>query len=154
MRTGILVFAMAVAVLLTPPAYAESVNPASGGISGVFTIVDMQQAGHNAIIDFTSSFVLTGTMSGTCVGVERDVVHSNENRTFFGTCNFQGTVGDRSGTGTIHYQGVGSLPIFGGTTTLHGDTGSLSGVSLEASWEAHATGPLSAVGSYSGRVHF
>lgn len=154
MRTEILCFALAVAVLLTPSAYADSVSPAGGGISGVFTIVDVKQAGHNAIIDFTSSFVLTGTMSGTCVGVERDVVHSNENRTFFGSCNFQGTVGDRSGTGTLHYQGVGSLPIFGGSTILHGDTGSLSGVSLEASWEAHVTGPLTAVGSYSGNVHF
>ena len=153
MRTALAIFSISLVMMIIPSAYAESAASASGALTGTYVITKIRHSGNNDIIDFTSSYVFTGTLSGTCIGVERDVVHSNENRTFFGTCAFQGIVGGRSGSALLRYEGTGSLTVFRGTTNVRHGTGDLTGLVLEASWEGHATGPLSAVASYSGHVH-
>jgi hypothetical protein len=141
-------------LLIIPAAHGASPSPSTGGIVGNFPIVSMQVAGENTIIQFSSAFVFTGTLSGTCTGMERDVIHQDRSRTFFGTCNFVGTVEGRSGTASIRYEGSGSLASFGGNAVGHDGTGGLTGLSWQASWSATVTGPLSAAGTYSGRVVF
>jgi hypothetical protein len=154
MRTSRFLFLIPTILLIIPAAHGASPTPASGTIVGTFPIVGMQVAGENTIIQFSSAFVITGTLSGTCTGVERDVIHQQSSRTFFGSCSFVGTVNGRSGTALIMYEGSGSLASFGGTAVAHGGAGGLTGLSWQASWSAQVTGPNSAAGTYSGRVLF
>jgi hypothetical protein len=154
MRIFRFLFLIPAFLLLIPAAYGASPSSSSGTIVGTFPIVSMRVAGENTIIQFSSAFVFTGTLSGTCSGMERDVIHQDRSRTFFGTCNFVGTVEGGSGTLLIRYEGSGSLASFGGNAVGYDGAGGLTGLSWQASWSAQVTGPLSAAGTYSGRVHF
>jgi hypothetical protein len=147
-------FLLPTILLIIPAAYGASPSSASGTIVGSFPITGIRVAGENMIIQFNSSFVLTGTLSGTCTGVERDVIHNQTSRTFFGSCSFAGKVNGKSGTALLMYEGSGSLAVFGGTATARDGTAGLTGLSWQASWSAQVTGPNSAAGTYSGKVHF
>jgi hypothetical protein len=77
-------------------------------------------------IGITENF--QGSMSGTYVGTERDVVYANGSATFHGNGVFTGTIAGRTGTASYRYEGVFPVgsPSFHANWVLIGKTGGLA----------------------------
>ncbi|OLD02640.1 MAG: hypothetical protein AUJ07_08260 [Crenarchaeota archaeon 13_1_40CM_3_53_5] len=86
-------------LLLLPIAFATSSSSGSGTYSASSTPTSVRTQNGNTIIDSNVVFTIAGTISGTCTGTERDVVHPNGIVTFRGACTFSGTFAGASGTG-------------------------------------------------------
>ncbi len=138
------------ALLLVPIAGGTRPQEAKGSFTGTPTVVDFRSAGPNNITTFKTSFVITGTFSGTCRGTERDVSHPGGKVTFQGTCTFLGSVGSKSGNATIRYVGLVTATSPGGQFVMVRGAGGLTGVHAVGSF--NATGP--GTGTYLGRYHF
>jgi Protein of unknown function (DUF3224) len=86
-------------------------------------------AGPNLVgtVGITENFF--GTLEGTYVGTEHDVVYADFSATFHGSGIFTGNVAGRSGTATYRYEGTASADGSGQATwVLVGVTGSLASV--------------------------
>src|SRR3989442_2970156 len=73
--------------------------------------------GDNTITTFKENFILTGTLAGTAIALERDVTHASSDRTFVtfqGEANFTSSNEAQSGKLVIHYVGIND------GTTIHG----------------------------------
>ena len=86
-------------------------------------------AGPNFVgtVGITENFF--GTLDGTYIGTERDVVYADGGATFHGSGVFTGNVAGRSGTATYLYEGIAPAgQPFHATWVLVGETGSLASV--------------------------
>jgi len=125
----------------------------------------VQESGPNLIVtvDIVESY--HGTLDGTYVGTERDVVYADGTATFNGSGTFSGSVDGLTGTGRMRYEGAvgtsGVMPASGphsGTWVLVGESGALRGVIAHGSWGAAFLGVSDACdaglfgGEYSGQV--
>jgi len=81
-------------------------------------------------------FTIAGTISGTCTGTERDVVHPNGIVTFRGACTFSGTFAGASGTTQLHYRGTASATSVQGTFRAEDGTGGLDDLEARGTFTA------------------
>ena len=156
---------LAIGTLLTlPSAEASPPEPASGEFFPCFTYAGPpHQAGGNTVITFNVTTRATGTLNGSLVGTELDVVHRDGSITKHGSFVFTGSVTGRSGTGTLHvtFEGIGNAVT--GHEVLRvvsrEGTGSLAGVYAELTAEGDVGAPepgcnFSGAGTYSGQILF
>jgi Protein of unknown function (DUF3224) len=137
-------------------------EPASGGFFPCFNYAGPpRQVGENFIITFNVSGPATGTLTGSSVGTELDVVHRDGSITLHGTLLFTGSVDGRSGTLLITYEGIGNVVTGHETLRFVGreGTGDLVGVHVNVTAEGDVGAPnpgcdLSGVGTYTGWVLF
>lgn len=90
---------------------------------------------HTTLVMVKNTYDLTGTLTGTAVSIERDVLHNVTVAghtiifaTFHGVANFTGTLNDKSGTLRIRYEGINNSTFVRGTFVVSGGTGQLVGV--------------------------
>ncbi len=125
--TGLLLLAL-LPLLAVSIAYAT--RPAEG--NGTVTLVHSQKIGasrianDNTIVTLNNTFSISGTLSGTALAIERDVIHNSTGKVnFHGVAKFSGHVGTKSGTLMINYVGrntgtsiQGQFVILSGTDDL------------------------------------
>ena len=107
------------------------------------------------IITFNINGTSTGTISGSVVGTELDVVHRDGSITLHGTFLFTGSVDGRSGTMLFTYEGIGNAVTGHETLRFVGreGTGDLAGVYANVTAEGDVGAPepgcnLSGAGTY------
>ena len=141
---------------------ARTPEPASGEFFPCFNYAGPpRQVGENIIITFNISGTANGTINGSVVGTELDVVHRDGSITLHGTALFTGSVEGRSGTLLFTYEGIGNAVTGHETVRFVGTqgTGNLTGVYVNVSAEGDIGAPspgcnLSGAGIYSGHVLF
>ena len=113
------------------------------------------------IITFNVTKTATGTLTGSLIGTELDIVHRDGSITLHGTALFTGSVDGRSGTLLFAYNGIGNAVT--GHENLRfaarQGTGNLAGVYLEGTAEGDLGAPnpgcdVSGAGTYNGHVVF
>jgi len=117
--------------------------------------------GENVIVTFNISGTSTGTVTGSVVGTELDVVHRDGSITLHGAVLFTGSVNGRSGTMLLTYEGIGNAVTGHETLRFVGreGTGDLAGVYVNVTAEGDVGPPapgcdLSGAGTYTGQVVF
>ena len=154
---------LAIGTLLTlPSAEASPPEPASGEFFPCFTYAGPpHQAGGNTVITFNVTTRATGTLNGSLVGTELDVVHRDGSINLHGTAVFTGTInGSLEGTLLFTYNGIGNANT--GHETLHfvgrQGTGGLAGVHFEGTADGdlggECDGDFGGHGTYAGNVIF
>ena len=149
--------------LISPTAEAgESPLPASGEFHPCFSIpTSYRQVGENFIVTFDVTGWIDGTLAGSAVGTEMDVVHRDGSINLHGSLVLTGSVGNNSGTLIFTYEGIGNAVT--GHENLHGvgghGTDGLAGVHVNITLEGDVGAPnpgcdLSAAGSYTGQILF
>jgi hypothetical protein len=120
-----------------------------------------RQVGENLIVMFNISGTSTGTLNGSSVGTEMDVVHPDGSITLHGAFVFTGSVDGRSGTMLFTYEGIGNAVTGHETLRFVGrqGTGDLAGIYANVTAEGDVGAPepgcdLSGVGTYTGHVVF
>jgi Protein of unknown function (DUF3224) len=141
---------------------ADTPEPASGQFFPCFNYAGPpRQVGENVIIMFNVTTAATGTLTGSLVGTEMDVVHPDGSITLHGIALFTGSVDGRSGTLLFTYNGIGNAVTGHETLRFVGrqGTGDLAGVSIHGTAEGNLGVPdpgcdASGTGSYTGQVVF
>jgi hypothetical protein len=154
--------AIAGVLLALPSAVAGRPMQASGEFFPCFNYAGPpRQVGENVIITFNISGTSTGTITGSVVGTELDVVHRDGSITLHGSFFFTGSVNGRSGTMVFSYEGIGSAVTGHETLRFVGGqgTGDLAGtyVNVTAEGDVGAPSPgcnVSGAGTYSGYAIF
>src|SRR6476469_8669997 len=137
-------------------------QPANGEFFPCFNYAGPpRQAGENLIITFNIGGTSTGTVTGSVVGTELDVVHRDGSITLHGSFLFTGSVNGRSGTMVFTYEGKGNAVTGHETLRFVGrqGTGDLAGThaNLTAEGDLGAPSPgcdVSGAGTYTGHVIF
>ena len=145
-----------------PSAEAARPEPASGEFFPCFNYAGPpRQVGENVIITFNISGTSTGTIAGSVVGTELDVVHRDGSITLHGSFLFTGSVDGRSGTMVVSYEGIGNVVTGHENLRFVGrqGTGDLAGtyVNVTAEGDVGAPSPgcdVSGAGTYTGTVIF
>lgn len=145
-----------------PSAEANPREPASGEFFPCFNFAGPpRQVGENVIITFNISGTSTGTVAGSVVGTELDVVHPDGSITLHGSFLFTGSVNGRSGTMLFTYEGIGNAVTGHETLRFVGRQGTsdLAGayVNVTAEGDVGAPSPgcdVSGAGTYAGSVIF
>lgn len=148
-----LLLAFLVPVVAVSGVYAAKPMTGAGTVALVSsTIVDHDVLSDQTTINLVKdTFSLTGTLSGTAVATERDVVHNVTGRdiimvTFHGVANFTQTGGEGStvvGTLQIRYEGINNSTMIRGHFVASDGTGKFVGFHGEGSFEGSTTAPLS-----------
>src|SRR5437762_8143976 len=131
LRTSFCALVIVGALSTLPGAEAGTPEPASGEFFPCFNYAGPpRQVGDNVIITFNINGTSTGTISGSVVGTELDVVHRDGSITLHGTFLFTGSVDGRSGTMLFTYEGIGNAVTGHETLRFVGRarTGDLAGV--------------------------
>ncbi len=97
LRRGFFALAIVGALLTLPNAQAQPI-PVTGSSTDCEHIISVRTAGRNTIITSSITTCFHGTLEGTWVGTERDVIHPNGTLTGQASGVFSGTVNGRSGT--------------------------------------------------------
>ncbi len=130
-------------------------TPASGSFAGSSTVTDSRSAYGNTIITLADTFVIAGTLAGTCPGEERDVTHPDGTVTVHGTCTFAGGVFGLSGAAAVLFDATGIAGTsVQGQFVIEGSSGGFANLHGQGTFESTATGPGTFSGSYSGEIHF
>ncbi|HEV2119585.1 MAG TPA: DUF3224 domain-containing protein [Candidatus Bathyarchaeia archaeon] len=112
-----------------------------------------QVIGHNTLVVFKNTFVTSGALAGKAVAIERDLIHNQTGVSIDrGLANFTGTLGDKSGTLVIRYEGRNNGTFIRGHFEIFGGTGQLAGVRGHGAFEGKATFPPTPL-NYSLRWH-
>ena len=137
-------------------------EPAGGGFFPCFNYAGPpRQVGENVIITFNVTADVTGTLGGSLVGTELDVVHRDGSINLHGTALFTGSIDGRSGTLLFTYNGIGNAVT--GHETLHfvgnRGTGDLAGVHVQGTAEGDLGAPnpgcnVSGAGTYTAQIVF
>src|SRR2546425_9408252 len=112
MKLAALVLVVLLPVLAVTATYATKPTIGSGTVTleGNPVVVSSRTADGNTIATLKNTFLLTGTLTGTAVALERDVTHTSGDRsftTFHGEANFTASNGEASsGTLVIRYVGI------------------------------------------------
>ena len=169
LRTGFCALAIIGVPLVLPSSAADrpgretrTPEPASGEFFPCFTYAGPpRQVGENVIIRFNVNADVTGTLAGSLVATELDIVHRDGSITLHGSGLFTGSVNGRSGTLLFTYEGIGNAVT--GHETLHfvltRGTGDLAGVYVQGPAEGDLGAPdpgcdVSGAGTYTGNVLF
>ena len=111
------------------------------------------------IITFNISGTSTGTVTGSVVGPELDVVHPDGSITLHGSFFFSGSVNGRSGTMVFSYEGIGNAVTGHENLRFVGrqGTGDLASTNVNVTAEGDVGAPspgcdVSGAGTYSGYV--
>ena len=130
MNRILLALALVAATALLSPgvAAAGSPPPATGTWDDCNFAPVVRTAGPNTIVTIGITENFQGSLSGTYVGTERDVVYANGSATFHGNGVFTGTIAGRTGTASYRYEGVFPVgsPSFHANWVLIGQTGGLA----------------------------
>ena len=159
-------YALAVIGSLLTLASAEASDsppePITGEFFPCFTYAGPPRpVGENVIISFNVTTTVTGTLDGSLVGTELDIVHGDGSINLHGTAFFTGSISGISGTFLLTYNGIGNAVT--GHETLHfvGDHGTdgLTGVHIEGTAEGDLGAPepgcdVSGAGTYTGDALF
>jgi acid phosphatase len=130
-------------------------TPASGSFAGSSTVIDSRPADGNTIITSADTFVIAGTLAGTCSGEEMDVIHPDGSVTVQGTCTFTGGVFGLSGAATVLFDATGIAGASAqGQFVIKGSSGGLAYLHGQGTFEFTVTGPGTFSGAYSGEIHF
>ena len=152
--------AIAGASLTLLGAEASGPEPASGGFFPCFNFAGPpRQVGENLIIRFNVTGTGTGTLTGSAIFTERDVIHPDGSITLQGS----GIFTDQSGCGTflITYSGKGSA--VNGSESAHfvggRGTGCFAGLHTEGTFQGNLVGPsagcaVAGAGTYNGQSLF
>ncbi len=163
LRTSFCALAIAGASLTLPSAEASGPPvPASGEFFPCFNLASApRQVGENLIITFNVTGTGTGTLAGSFIGTELDVVHRDGSITLEGSLVFTGSVGGNSGTLLFTYTGIGNFYTGHETLRSAGTQGTLglSGVYVNITLEGDVGPPApgcfsSGAGTYTGQVVF
>ena len=162
MRTIFCALAITGALVTLPRVEGSPREPASGGFFPCFNFAGPpRQVGENLIVTFNISGTSNGTVTGSVVGTELDVVHRDGSITLHGAALFTGSVNGRSGTMVFSWDGIGNAVT--GHETVHfvgrQGSGDLAGtyVNVTAEGDVGAPSPgcdVSGEGTYSGYVVF
>ena len=98
-------------------------------------------AGDNTITTFKENFILTGTLVGTAIALERDVTHASSDKsftTFQGEANFTSSNEAQSGTLVIHYVGINNGTFIHGQFVAGSGTGSFADFHGQGSFSGKA----------------
>ena len=150
---GLVLFLLALLPLLTiSPVYGARPIVSSGTVTLVGSVmVSSRTAGDNTIVMLMQTFKVTGALTGTSTGMERDVINGKTGSvTFHGVSSFTGTVNGKTGTLMIGYVGHSDGTTIRGHFVILSGTGDLKGLRAEGSF----SGPVMAPLSYSIRWHF
>jgi hypothetical protein len=146
-----------------PGRAAGTPEPASGEFHPCFSVpTSYRQVGENFIVTFNVSGWTDGTLAGSAVGTEMDVVHRDGSITLHGTLVFTGSIsGSPEGTLVVSYEGIGNIVTGHETLRAIGrqGTGGLAGVYVNITAEGDVGAPepgcyASGVGTYTGHVLF
>lgn len=109
---------------------------------------------HTAIVTVKETLGFTGSLAGTALTIERDVMHTvtDEGKTvsfttFHGSGNFTGTLGINQVTLHIRYEGVKNSTFTRGNFVVHGDTSQTNDVHGEGHFKGTLTGGVEGGGS-------
>ena len=162
---GLLAASLAPAAVLAQPGAAAAPAAAAGTWDDCNTNPTVSVAGPNLIVTVEITENYFGTLTGTYVGTERDVVYPNGSATFHGSGIFRGSVDGLTGTARMSYEGffptTGVLPATGPGSAkwvLVGETGELASVTARGTWGGTFLGVSGACGgglfggTYSGQV--
>jgi hypothetical protein len=162
LRTNFCALAILGVLFALPSAKAGPREPASGEFFPCFNFAGPPRpVGENVIVTFNISGTSTGTVTGSFVGTEMDVVHPDGSITLHGAALFTGSVNGRSGTLFFSWDGIGNAVT--GHETVHfvgrQGTGDLAGtyVNVRAEGDVGASSPgcdVSGEGTYTGQVIF
>src|SRR5262245_49979161 len=162
LRGSFFALAIAGASLTLPSADAGPPVSVTGGFFPCFNYAGPpRQVGENVIITFNVTVDVTGTLDGSLVGTELDVVHRDGSINLHGTAVFTGSIDGRSGTLLFTYNGIGNAVT--GHETLHfvgnRGTGDLAGVHVQGTAEGDLGAPnpgcnVSGLGTYTGQIVF
>jgi hypothetical protein len=159
LRRSFWALAIVGASLTLPSAEAGMPGPASGSFNPCFNITDIRQAGPNTIITFSVTAMLTGTLNGSAIFTERDVIHPDGSITFQGSgvftdqyqcgsflATYTGTGSALDGSESAHFVGGQGSGCFAGVQT----EGTFQGNLVPASAGCDVTG----AGTYNGQILF
>jgi hypothetical protein len=163
LRTSFWALAVAGASLTLPSAEAGTPQAALGNFYPCFNyaVYPPRQVGENVIITFNVTTAATGTLTGSLVGIELDVVHPDGSITLHGVALFTGSVDGRSGTLLFTYNGIGNAVTGHENLRFAGrqGTGDLVGAYVQGTAEGDLGAPspgcdVSGAGTYTGHVVF
>ena len=161
MKVRLHLLLMASVIAIAFPALAGAAPVAASGTWDDCNFAPVfRAAGPNLVgsVGITENFF--GTLDGTYVGTERDVVHADGSANFHGSGVFTGNVAGRSGTATYRYEGTAPAGQQASATwVLIGMTGSLASVKGHGTFVASFDGVSIACdagifsGSYEGALN-
>lgn len=146
-----LLFVLPALALLFPVAAASTSTTASGSFTaGAPSNVQTRSSGGNMFTSYGITFTLTGDLSGTCAGSESIVGHPDGTINLQGTCTFNGSVGQKSGTADFRFNGVGTMASLTGHFGNINSSGGLAGLHLRGTFLSKQAN----AGTYSATFHF
>src|SRR3989475_9815602 len=111
---------------------------------------------HTTIVTVHETLSFTGSLAGTALTIERDVIHTvtDEGKTvpfttFHGNGTFTGTLDNNQVTLHIRYEGVKNSTFTRGNFVIHGDTSQMNDVQGEGHFNGTLTGGNERGGKYS-----
>ncbi len=145
MKIAALVLVVLLPVLAVTATYATKPAPGSGTVTLVSShrVGSSRIAGGNNITTVKNTFSLTGTLAGTAVALERDVIHSSSDRifiTFQGVANFTSSTGEASSaanTLVIRYVGINNGTFIHGQFVAGDGTGRLADFHGQGEFSGH-----------------
>jgi hypothetical protein len=146
-RTIILLLALVLPILAVGTVQAAHTTTSTG--TGTVTItsselVSTRHIGHNILNVYMNTFKVTGILSGTASGTERDIVHTRTGIvTATGHAKFTGTLNGMSGTLLVTYHSRLVNGAITGHFTISGGTNQLAHVTGHGSFTGTTTTPLS-----------
>src|SRR2546428_10722884 len=112
---------------------------------------------HTTIVTVHESLSFTGSLAGTALTIERDVIHAvtDEGKTvpfttFHGNGTFTGTLDNNQVTLHIRYEGVKNSTFTRGNFVIHGDTSQMNDVQGEGHFNGTLTGGNESGGNSTG----
>jgi len=102
---------------------------------------------HTTIVTVHETLSFTGSLAGTALTIERDVMHTATDEgqpisftTFHGNGTFTGTLDNNQVTLHIRYEGVKNSTFTRGNFVIHGDTSQMNDVQGEGHFNGTLTG--------------
>ena len=109
---------------------------------------------HTTIVTVHETLSFTGSLAGTALTIERDVIHTvtDEGKTvpfttFHGNGTFTGTLDNNQVTLHIRYEGVKNSTFTRGNFVIHGDTSQMNDVQGEGHFSGTLTGGVEGGGN-------
>jgi hypothetical protein len=138
-------------------------TPAATAASGEWTdcnlMLDTQSANGDTVVTVTITETFTGTLAGSWVGTEWELVHADGSGTFQGAGVFTGSVDQHSGSAVFSYSGSFTPDGVGQAKwVLSSGSDGLQGISGQGTFEGTMANPTADcvapfAGTYSGQIY-
>jgi uncharacterized protein DUF3224 len=141
-------------------ARAAQPEPASGSWTDCNIVEQVRTVGSVTMVIVTITEQYTGSLSGSYVGTEWDIIRADGSATFIGQGVFTGSVGQQTGSAQMRYAGTASAS---GAALAHWEmsngSGDLARVHGQGTFEGTALDPTPQCaipygGTYAGEIHF